>query len=193
MPFKKKPTKAKTKASLNKKAPAKKAEKKTAPKEKSEKTASPPADTRFRLMDGDKVVETTSSLRLMKGESLSEGVERLAKKGWNIKDQAYVRQGTILKALAKRVKGVTRSLEPGKKVKVEYYDIIEADTEDAISDKLFDIEIEYIGVNKGMMTGKTDEGKFIGFPVNIVANTIPLDAVSEAAAPSENLEDSKEE
>ena len=174
----------------SKKASEKKA--KTVPdsKEKGEKPA-PPADVKFRLLKDDKSTESTSSLRLKQGESLPEGIERLAADGWNIKDQPYVRQGNILKALAKRVKGATRSLEVDKPVKVEYYDIIEADSQDAIVDKLFDQEIIYKGTKSGMLVGETKAGKYIGFPVNIVANTIPLEAESEAADPPENPEENE--
>lgn len=161
----------------------------TKPEDKDEKAA-PPADIKFRLLKGDKAVESTSSLRLKQGESLSEGVERLASDGWNVKDQPYVRQGTILKALAKRVKGATRSLEVDKPVKVEYYDIIEADSMDTITDKVFEQEITYKGTKNGMLIGETKAGKFIGFPVNIVANTIPLEAaVSEPEKVPESSED----
>jgi hypothetical protein len=151
-----------------------------------------PADLKFIKMDGDKPTSRASALRIAKGESLEQAIDRLSNDGWNIKDVGYTRQGMVLKAIAQRIKGASRNLRVGTQVKIEYYDIIEAKDQDSISDKIFEKTVEYVGTKNGMLIGKTDSGSFIGFPVSIVANAMPMESLdaseSEKSDPSSPTE-----
>jgi hypothetical protein len=138
-----------------------------------------PADIKFIKMEDGKVTARDTILRMKIDESQSDAVERLAKDGWNVKDQPFIRQARMLKAVGSRVVGASRNLEVDKPARIMYYDILEAKDLETLDAKVFEKDITFKGTKGPMLVGETKEGTYMGFPIGIIADTMPMESPEE--------------
>lgn len=159
--------------------------------------AETPADLRFKQLDAKgNVTSTQSALRLKLNETLEDGIARLTEEGWNVKDQAYVRQGNMLKSVGQRVMGASRQLEVGKQVEIRYYDVHELNTPEDYNSQTYEDKVEYVGTRGNALIGKTEKGTYKAYPIGVIANTMPLSqskATDTDTQPNEDDSEAEEE
>ena len=138
-----------------------------------------PADIKFVNTKTD--ASPTATLRLKRIESYEDGIKRLSEMGWSVSETKHIQSGRFLRAVGKRIKGLTRNLIVGSFYTFEYYDILEASDVESLEtgNKTWSKDLEYVKTSGTIVIGKTDKNTFFGFPIGIIANVTLLDKVAE--------------